>query len=245
MGHRWSVDPDKEPDKTNRSATRSGLPPGIGPLAQCASVKIPVVPRSSWTRRAEVWLGALIAVAVAAPGAHGDLALCFRVPVAHPGQTVVAFLGDSRGHLERLKSLRPRIHTYLVPARDRISPSHQTRTGPPTSSAWISLGPLRKARDGSVKMRFRLPADLAPGLYTIGFWCIPCAPPDGGHVYRGLPELDVEARRQVPDSCARRCVEIRRRPRGAESLGDRSPCGRRGHSGSRRAPLPQAACRAA
>lgn len=134
--------------------------------------------RSLWIRRAAVWLSAVLAAAVVVPVAHGDLALRFRVSVAHPGQMVVAFLGDARGNLDRVKSLGRGIHAYLVPARDRISPAHQTPTGPPTSSAWISLGPLR-ARHASVKMRFRLPADLAPGLYTIGFWCIPCAPPKG------------------------------------------------------------------
>lgn len=116
--------------------------------------------------------------ALGAPDARGDLYLRFRVPLAHPGQSVVAFFGDSRGRPSPVTSLAG-IRAYLVPARDRISPRHQTGTGPPKSPAWIPLGPLRKTPDGSASMRFRLPADLAPGVYTIGFWCIPCAPPRG------------------------------------------------------------------
>jgi hypothetical protein len=115
---------------------------------------------------------------LAPPDARGDLYLRFRVPLAHPGQTVVAFFGDANGRAERVNSIGV-IHAYLVPARDRISPLHQVGTGPPTSSAWLPLGRLRKAPDGTVVLRFQIPADLPPGLYTIGFWCIPCAPPKG------------------------------------------------------------------
>jgi hypothetical protein len=141
------------------------------------------VPRSSRLRRAATCAGVVIALAaaqaiVAVPHALGDLYLRFRVPAAHPGQTVVAFFGDRNGRPSQVTSLAG-IRAYLVPASDRISPRHQTGTGPPKSSAWLPLGPLRKTPDGSALMRFRLPADLAPGLYTIGFWCIPCAPPKG------------------------------------------------------------------
>jgi hypothetical protein len=127
--------------------------------------------------------GVVIALAaaqatLAVPNALGDLYLRFRVPVAHRGQTVVAFFGDRNGRPSQVTSLAG-IRAYLVPASDRISPRHQTGTGPPKSPAWVPLGPLRKTPDGSALIRFRLPADLAPGLYTIGFWCIPCAPPRG------------------------------------------------------------------
>ncbi len=110
--------------------------------------------------------------------ARADLFLRFRVPVAHVGQTVVAFYGDAHGRPARVTSIAG-IHTYLVPARDRISPSHQSGTGPPRNPAWIPLGRLRRTSNGSAMVRVRLPVDLAPGLYTIGFWCIPCAPPKG------------------------------------------------------------------
>lgn len=129
--------------------------------------------------------GAVLAAAagalagLATPEARGDLFLVFKVPVAQPGQMVVAFYGDpTTGRPEPVTSLTG-LHAYLVPARDRISPSHQVETGPPHSSAWIPLGPLRRSANGSAFVRFGIPTDLAPGLYTIGFLCIRCAPPRG------------------------------------------------------------------
>jgi hypothetical protein len=111
-----------------------------------------------------------------AADARGDLGLRFRVAVVRQGQTVVAFYGDQNGRRERV-TIPAGIHAYLVPARDRISPAHQMGTGPPSNPAWLPLGPLRKSQRSTTSLRFRIPPDLAPGLYTIGFWCIPCAPP--------------------------------------------------------------------
>lgn len=158
--------------------------PFAGAQAYWAVVLRAAVPRSS-----RVWLAAAfvgVAIAVAAfeaifgdPVARGDLVLRFRVPVAHPGQTLVAFLGDTNGRSEHISSKLTGIQTYLVPARDRISPLHQIGTGPPSSVAWMPLGPIRKSPDGSAFVRFRIPSSLTPGVYTIGFWCIPCAAPKG------------------------------------------------------------------
>ena len=149
----------------------------------CVVLRV-TAPCSSRVWRAVAGVGVVITAAAAqaifaTPDARGDLFLVFKVPVAHPGQTVVAFYGDpTTGRPEPVTSITG-IHAYLVPARDRISPSHQVGTGPPRSPAWIPLGPLRKTPGGSALVRFRIPAYLAPGLYTIGFWCIRCAPPRG------------------------------------------------------------------
>ncbi len=113
----------------------------------------------------------------AAADARGDLGLRFRVSVARQGQTVVAFYGEPNGRQDRV-TIPAGIRAYLVPARDRISPAHQAGTGPPSNPAWIPLGTLR-SQGGTASMRFRIPTELASGVYTIGFWCIPCAPPKG------------------------------------------------------------------
>ena len=70
------------------------------------------------------------------------------------------------------------VHLYFVPMSHAKSPRHQTGTGPPDDPAWLPLGPLRHTHRGVVRLSFVVP-NVAPGSYTIGFWCIPCAPPKG------------------------------------------------------------------
>lgn len=124
--------------------------------------------------------------------ARADLLLVFTRGQAAVGQRVEAVSGDRRGpqSLPPVRSIR----LYLVPMARAKSPKHQTSTGPPTDPTWLPLGRLRHPHPGVYKLSFVIP-HVAPGSYTIGFWCVPCAPPRGatftgaypGHVATGRP----------------------------------------------------------
>jgi hypothetical protein len=124
--------------------------------------------------------------------ARADLLLVFTRGHAAVGQRVEVVSGDQRGP-EPLPPVHG-IHLYFVPMAHAKSPRHQTSTGPPTDPTWLPLGRLRHSRAGVFKLSFVIP-NVAPGSYTIGFWCIPCAPPKGatftgaypGHVATGRP----------------------------------------------------------
>jgi hypothetical protein len=134
-----------------------------------------------------------IAVAAAWPAVvRADLFLVFTRGQAAVGQRVEAVSGDRRGP-QSLPPVRG-IRLYLVPMARAKSPKHQTSTGPPTDPTWLPFGRLRHPHPGVYKVSFVIP-HVAPGSYTIGFWCVPCAPPRGatftgaypGHVATGRP----------------------------------------------------------
>jgi hypothetical protein len=108
--------------------------------------------------------------------ARADLLLVFNQGHAAVGQRVEAFSGDQRGP----QPLPPvhGIRLYFVPMTHAKSPRHQTSTGPPRDPTWLPLGRMRHPRRGVFKLSFVIP-NVPPGRYTIGFWCIPCAPPKG------------------------------------------------------------------
>jgi hypothetical protein len=108
--------------------------------------------------------------------ACADLLLVFKQGHAAVGQRVEVFSGDQRGPW----SLPPvhGIRLYFVPMAHAKSPRHQPSTGRPTDPTWLPLGRMRHPRRGVFKLSFVIP-NVPPGLYTIGFWCIPCAPPKG------------------------------------------------------------------
>ena len=124
--------------------------------------------------------------------AQADLLLVFKQGRAAVGQRVEAFSGDRRGP----RTLPPvhGIRLYFVPMGRAKSPARQTSTGPPSDPTWLSLGRMHHPHTGVFKTSFIVP-DVAPGSYTIGFWCIPCAPPRGatftgaypGHLATGRP----------------------------------------------------------
>lgn len=142
--------------------------------------------------RAAAGLAPLV-VALALPAAaRADLFLVFPLGHASVGQRVEVVSGDPRG-----PQPLPPVHgvrLYLVPMAHAKSPRHQTSTGPPTDPTWLPLGRLRHSRPGVFEFSFVIP-EVAPGSYTIGFWCIPCAPPEGatftgaypGHLATGRP----------------------------------------------------------
>ena len=134
-----------------------------------------------------------LAIVLICPGvARADLFLVFNQGHARVGQRVEAVSGDQRGPqpLPPVHSIR----LYFVPMAHAKSPSHQTSTGPPTDPTWVPLGRLRHPHAGVFRFSFIVPR-VAPGDYTVGFWCIPCAPPKGaaftgaypGHISTGRP----------------------------------------------------------
>lgn len=124
--------------------------------------------------------------------AQADLLLVFKQGRSAVGERVEAFSGDRRGP----RTLLPvhGIRLYFVPMGRAKSPARQTSTGPPSDPTWLSLGRMHHPHTGVFKTSFIVP-DVAPGSYTIGFWCIPCAPPRGatftgaypGHLATGRP----------------------------------------------------------
>jgi hypothetical protein len=139
-------------------------------------------------------VGAAMTVELAAaPKAQADLLLVFNRVSVQPGQVVGAFSGDNRGRPERW----PRVHgirLYLVPMGHAHSPRHQIPTGPPADPTWIPLGRLRQDPSGVARIRFAVP-DVAPGDYTIGYWCMPCAPPQGATFTQAYPGTHPTGRR--------------------------------------------------
>ncbi len=129
----------------------------------------------------------------AAPRARADLLLVFNRVSVQPGQAVVTFSGDSRGRPERWPWVHG-VRLYLVPMGHARGARHQIPTGPPVDPAWIPLGRLRQDPSGVARIRFAVP-DVAPGDYTIGFWCIPCAPPQGATFTQAYPGTHPTGRR--------------------------------------------------
>src|SRR5436853_7896416 len=87
----------------------------------CVVLRV-TAPLSSRVWRAVARVGVVITAAAAqaifaTPDARGDLFLVFKAPVAHPGQTVVAFSGDpTTGRPEPVTSVTA-THASLAPAR--------------------------------------------------------------------------------------------------------------------------------
>jgi hypothetical protein len=126
------------------------------------------------------------------PTARADLGLVFPETRAVPGQRVGAFSGDNRGRPSRFTSVKG-IRLYLVPMADAKSPANQRPTGPPRNPSWRPLGRLHLSADGVARLSFVVP-NLAPGDYTIGFWCRPCAPPRGATFTTAYPGTRWRAR---------------------------------------------------
>jgi len=125
---------------------------------------------------------ALLAFAVAlvvAGSARADLALWFTSPRAHWDQRVHV---ASPGRYAPFSGVR----VYLVPMALARSSRVQRPTGPPHDRRIIPLGPLRLDHPGVVRMSFVVPR-VTPGDYTIGFWCKPCAPPQGAFFTTARP----------------------------------------------------------
>lgn len=116
--------------------------------------------------------------------ARADLLLVFTRGQAAVGQRVEVVSGDERGP-QPLPSVHG-IRLYLVPMTHAKSPLHQTSTGPPRDPSWVPVGRLRHPHAGVFKFSFVIP-NVAPGRYTIGFWCIPCAPPKGATFTTAYP----------------------------------------------------------
>ena len=123
---------------------------------------------------------------------QADLGLVFPDTRAVSGQRVDAFSGDNRGRPSRFTSAKG-IHLYLVPMADAKSPAAQRSTGPPTNPRWLPLGRLHLSADGVARLSFVVP-NVAPGDYTIGFWCLPCAPPHGATFTTAYPGTPWRAR---------------------------------------------------
>jgi hypothetical protein len=126
-------------------------------------------------------LGVALAVGLVLPSlARADLALWFASPRAHWGQRVHV---ASPGRYAPFSGVR----VYLVPMALARSASHQRPTGPPRNRRIIPLGRLRLDRPGVARLTFIVPR-VRPGDYTIGFWCKPCAPPQGAFFTTGRPD---------------------------------------------------------
>jgi hypothetical protein len=115
--------------------------------------------------------------ATAAP-ASGDLVLIFREARAHPGQRVEAFYGFPKQGTPTPVPRLGRIWAYFVPMTAAKSARSQRPTGRPTDRRWRPLGRLRRDAGGVPRITFTVP-NVPSGDYTIGFWCKPCAPPEG------------------------------------------------------------------
>ena len=125
-----------------------------------------------------MWRSVLLAVVLVVSftaTAQADLYTVFDRATAMPGDVVkIRTTGIVTGS--------PRITVYLVPLRLARSGAHQTSTGPPRDRRWIRVGPLVGAGSKTrreARISFVLPATLPAGDYTTGFWCRPCAPPNG------------------------------------------------------------------
>jgi hypothetical protein len=108
---------------------------------------------------------------VVTDGARADLALWFPSPRAHWDQRV------------RVSSPNPYapfsgVQVFLVPVALARSGRVQRPTGPPHDGRIIPIGRLRLEHRGVARLWFVVP-HVRPGDYTLGFWCKPCAPPEG------------------------------------------------------------------
>jgi hypothetical protein len=117
--------------------------------------------------------------------AAADLVLLFKQGHALPGQRVEAFSGDRRGRPYSWPTVTG-VWVYFVPMSHAKSPSRQTPTGPPRDPAWIPLGRLHQDHAGVGRVVFTIPG-VRPGSYTLGYWCIPCAPPQGATFTQAYP----------------------------------------------------------
>jgi hypothetical protein len=111
--------------------------------------------------------------------ALADLALLFVTPRAHWGQRVQA---ASPGAYAPFADVR----VYLVPMALARSGRTQRSTGLPSSPRIKPVGWLRLRSAGSARLSFIVPR-VQPGDYTLGFLCLPCAPPAGAFFTTAKP----------------------------------------------------------
>ena len=177
-----------------RNSQRDPFRRCVGTRSRRHRVGQPVQPRAqTLLLRTLVTILVLGGILVEAETARADLGLVFRDTRATPGERVEAFSGDSFGRPSRFSSVHG-IRVYFVPMADAKSPAAQRSTGPPRNPNWIPLGRLHQSTTGVVRLSFVVP-NVALGDYTIGFWCLPCAPPRGatftgaypGTHWRGRP----------------------------------------------------------
>src|SRR2546430_2114632 len=146
-------------------------------------------------RRAVIPVVATVTALAIPAGAGADLALWFASPRAHWGQRVRV---SSPGRYAPFSG----VQVYLVPMALAVSGRVQRPTGPPHNRRILPLGPLRLDRPGVARLSFVVPR-VAPGDYTTGFWCRPCAPPAGAFFTTAPP-----GRRWTPNQ--RRILRISR-----------------------------------
>jgi hypothetical protein len=128
-------------------------------------------PAATVSTAVAVWL------ATASP-ASGDLALIFNEARAQPGQKVEAFYGIPKQGTPTPVPRLGQIWAYFVPMTAAKSPRNQRPTGRPTDPRWEPIGRLRRDPSGVPRITFTVP-NVPAGDYTVGFWCKPCASPEG------------------------------------------------------------------
>jgi hypothetical protein len=122
----------------------------------------------------------LLGVALVLPSiASGDLGLLFPSPRAHWGQRITV---SSASRYAPFSGVR----VYLVAMALARSSRVQRPTGPPHNPRIVLLGALRLTHPAVARLVFVVPR-VAPGDYTIGFWCRPCAPPAGAFFTTAQP----------------------------------------------------------
>lgn len=122
----------------------------------------------------------LLGVALVLPSiASADLGLLFPSARAHWGQRITV---SSASRYAPFSGVR----VFLVPMALARSSRVQRPTGPPLNRRIVLLGALRLSHPGVARLAFVVPR-VAPGDYTIGFWCRPCAPPAGAFFTTAQP----------------------------------------------------------
>lgn len=129
----------------------------------------------------------LAIVALAPSDAFADLGLIFDRARAAPGERVEAFSGQKgTGRPEGYPPIED-VRVYFVPVELVTRQTNLRSTGPPTDPGWFPLGPVHQDGEGVIRMLFRVPR-VPAGDYTTGFWCRPCAPPEGDFFTSARPQ---------------------------------------------------------
>ena len=123
--------------------------------------------------------------------ASADLFLVFEEGQAAVSQRVEVISGDRQGPAVWPPVLG--VHLYFVPMSHAKSPRHHRVLGRRMILPGYRWGRCATPTGESFTLHRR--PECPPGSYTIGFWCIPCAPPKGatftgaypGHAATGKP----------------------------------------------------------
>jgi hypothetical protein len=130
-------------------------------------------------RRGVAALVGTVSMLTLAPVARADLFMHFEQASARIGERVAI---TSYGSYPKVRGVR----VYFVPMRLARAETNLRSTGPPRIAGIIDLGPLRQDTNGVARTSFRIP-QVPHGNYTIGVWCIPCAPPRGAFFTSARP----------------------------------------------------------